>query len=116
VTSDMQPLLKELLVTGKKALEDALNPTFAMIDERLTANETALQGVQASLKTLSKLPDKTAIAMQVSAINTSLVETKTKLISLEKAILSDPPKAIELPLLRKDLDNAKEHHTSQMLE
>jgi hypothetical protein len=79
---------------------------------RLDADVTSVQG---QLKALSNVPEDSKVAIQLKAIDTTLADLKTRHGKLEDVILNNPIKAIEVPLLRKDLDNLKDSQQQNLL-
>lgn len=58
--------------------------------------------------------NETQIAQQINQLDTSVTKIKESTANLEKVILDDPAKAVSLPLIRKDLDNLKVSHQTEL--
>jgi len=71
--------------------------------------------IKKQLATLSSIPEQTKVAIQLKDIDTKLDDLKTKSSKLEEVILNSPAKALEVPLLRKDLDNLKDAQQQNLI-
>lgn len=54
-----------------------------------------------------KIPNDTIIAVKLKEQEGNYVQLLKRLTNMEKAVLQDPAKALEMPLLRKDFDHLK---------
>ncbi len=64
--------------------------------------------VEAQLSSLSQIPENSKIAVELAGIKSSVEDSKKQLADLNVALLQTPAKALELPLLKRDIDNLKE--------
>lgn len=101
--------------------DNAVLPSLAYQEEVLKIHKE-LQGMsenvnnlKAQLDTLSQIPDESKFAIQLRDINTVLTDLKSRQSKLEEVIMSNPAKAIEVPLLRKDLDSLKDAQQQNLL-
>jgi len=53
------------------------------------------------------LTEDTKVSLQIGELEIRVSDIDTRISKLESAILHDPAKALEIPLLRKDLENIK---------
>lgn len=76
-------------------------------DAQLTQLKTDINLIQSSLAALSALPEGSKWKTEASKISQDVATIDTKLSSLESALTLNPEKALAIPILRKDLDNAE---------
>ena len=63
---------------------------------------------------LANIPLDGKIALKLKTIQGSLDKTKSEVAALDNAIMKSPEKALEMPLLRRDMDNMKETERSNI--
>lgn len=78
-------------------------PGRTEIQARLNALDEELAALQRQVEQLSTPQQQGAIAAQVTRTEQSLVEIRGRLGALESAILTDPAKALQLPLLGREV-------------
>jgi hypothetical protein len=83
--------------------------------DRLDYQDEQLGHLQGQLQSLSNVPEEGKIAVQLKTLDDTLSELKVRQSKLEEVILNNPAKAIEVPLLRKDLDNLKDAQQQNVL-
>jgi uncharacterized coiled-coil protein SlyX len=83
--------------------------------DRLSALEKIVAKQEAVVKTLTELPKETRpnaivvrLTTELAATHREISDARQRLTAMEAAVLSDPAKALSLPLLRRDLDNLKD--------
>jgi len=67
-----------------------------------------LERVRNQIRDLGKPINPFDQSIQLNALNNSIAESQKRLASLEGAILTNPEKALAIPLIRKDIDSLKE--------
>ncbi|HEY0076824.1 MAG TPA: hypothetical protein VGB77_22260 [Abditibacteriaceae bacterium] len=80
--------------------------------EKIKQDLKQIKGNIAYLTQVSK-KDKTQLPLQ--ATNRSITQLQSKISRLEQVIMNSPTKAIELPLMRKDLDSLKEKSEADLV-
>jgi len=85
-----------------------LESRFESLDVKIKALDDGLVKLRAQTENLSLLPEQSKVAIQLKGIDAAVKDLQTRHSELEQAILANPGKAIEVPLLRKDLDNLKD--------
>lgn len=85
------------------------------LHERIARLETAVTSVNGQMQALANVPEDAKVAVQLKGIDTSLNDLKARHGRLEDVILNNPAKAIEVPLLRRDLDNLKDSQQQNLL-
>jgi len=101
---DSSLLLERYSIEQSKTLQDK----YAVLDKKVDS-------LGGQLQALSNIPDQNKIAIQLKGMDVALNDLKTRHTKLEDAILTNPAKAIEVPLLRKDLDNLKDSQQQNLL-
>lgn len=61
------------------------------------------------------MPEGSQVAAQLNHLETSVTDLQTRHSKLEEVILNNPTKAIEVPLIRRDLDNLKDSQQQNLL-
>jgi regulator of replication initiation timing len=84
------------------------------LESNLAQTSDDLSKLKEQIKSLSSVPDNTKVAIQLTTINATVTDLQARHSKLESAILENPTKAIEVPLLRKDLDNLKDAQQQNM--
>jgi hypothetical protein len=85
-----------------------------LIEEAKKAkNETSSINVQLQ-KNFLTLPKKSQTAIQVKVLQQKINAIDVRLAKLESAIMASPSKALEIPLLQRDLDNLKTAQQSSL--
>jgi len=93
----------------------AHNEEVLKIHQELQEMSKNVNNLKGQLDTLSQIPDEAKFTIQLQSINTVVSDLKTRQSKLEEVIMSNPAKAIEVPLLRKDLDGLKDAQQQNML-
>jgi hypothetical protein len=88
---------------------------YVRVQEKISVLEKDVASLRNQLQALSNVPDENKIAIQLKGMDTALTDLKARHAKLEDAILTNPAKAIEVPLLRKDLDNLKDSQQQNLL-
>jgi archaellum component FlaC len=78
------------------------------ISNRLNQMSEDLNQINEKVKNLSVIPEESKVAAQIKEIDSAIKDLQTRHSKLEEVIMGNPAKALEVPLLRKDLDNLKE--------
>jgi hypothetical protein len=103
---------------GEKERQQLADRTVFLRDEyaRLTAKFEQIAGqvkaIDERIKSLSSLPKEDALNMEIQGIKTSTAELTAKQAKIESVILENPLKALEMPLLRRDLEGVKQLQAS----
>lgn len=75
-----------------------------------------LSRVQSGLTNISSLPEGHEWKTEASEIKHHVSSLSAKLTALENALTVDPSKALAVPILRKDLDNAEKNLKAELLQ
>ncbi len=70
--------------------------------------------IKAQLASSSGLSDQSEISSKLSSLNTSVDSLQDRFSTIEKLILRDPPRALEIPLMRKDIDSVRDSTQTQI--
>ena len=99
----------------KPALASLTQKDVADLHAQIDQLDRDLMSVKNQLRALTNVPEDTKVAIQLKGIDDSLNDLKARHEKLENAISNNPAKAIEVPLLRKDLDNLKDSQQQNLL-
>lgn len=76
---------------------------------RQTAQISSLRAevgrLQAEVQALRKTPDRSSMGAQVASLAVTASDLRMRQQRLEVAIMDDPARALQVPLIRRDLDN-----------
>jgi 5-bromo-4-chloroindolyl phosphate hydrolysis protein len=72
-----------------------------------------VQEIQQNIRDLAKDPNSLT-ALELKTLNTNITDAQTKLANVEKILMDTPERALELPLLRRDMDNLKATYQSEL--
>lgn len=108
--TDKEQLSKTELTEKVIAIEERVAKQEQLFSE--LKNELAV--TNNSLKSLSSLPKDTKWGVEARKLENEVANLKEELDSLESALTTDPTKALAVPILRKDLDNAEKSIRSEL--
>ena len=106
----MTPPLNTRLASIETQITDHENK----LDQRIQTLETKLAAARTEIQTLTTIPDDAKMSAAISKLETSTAEIANRQSKLEATLMDNPAKAIELPLLRKDVDNLAEVYKSDL--
>lgn len=98
-----QALTREELSDRLKLLESSLRETQQMVAKA----QTEVKQIKNEVGAIANLPKDSKWTSEASRINGKVAALDGKLAALESALTEDPVKALAVPILRKDLDNAR---------
>jgi hypothetical protein len=73
----------------------------------VSALRTELKEMRSRLDTLSKLPEHSKTGAELAKLSRMMSEMQSKQAKIEQAILSNPAKALEIPLMQRDLESLR---------
>jgi hypothetical protein len=92
------------------------------ITQLIAVQETKLQHILSKLKeleqhisSLSNIPKEDALYIELQKVSNSVGDLNSREAKIESVILENPAKALEMPLLRRDLDNVKESQQAALV-
>ena len=94
----------------ERAVAQGVEPLKTQLNElslRLDKMEIDMKGIEANLQGLSQVPDQAKVAAQLNRLDSSMSSVQTTVANLEKIILDNPSKALEMRLLHKDFESMK---------
>lgn len=87
------------------------NPELLPVVLALRQDVAALQRAQTAF---TELPESDRAAAQISEVAAKLDALEKRQASLEEAIMSNPEKALTVPLMRRDLDNMRDSNAQSL--
>jgi phage-related tail protein len=96
---------KEVARTDIKFVD--LDKTLAEQNSQIMKTKVQLEKVEQHLASLSNIPKEDALNIEIQKLSSALTELASKEAKIESVILNSPSKALEIPLLRRDIDNIK---------
>lgn len=84
--------------------------------KEISSLESELLAVTNSLDAISNVPEEHGWKAEASSLAVSIDRLGGRLGALENAITEDPAKALAVPILRKDLDNAEESLKAELAQ
>ena len=81
--------------------------TTKNINSEIASLRADLKQVKDNVDALTKIPEDSKAGIQLKQIQTILTDLQTRQEKLEAVILTNPAKALEIPLLQRDLESVK---------
>jgi hypothetical protein len=95
------------------------NRSFAeaqqLLSTQMSETKVLVERLQVEVRNLTTVPEGTQVAAQLQRLDKTVDSVADRLQKLEVVILSDPAKALEMPLLRNELDSTKKGYQSELL-
>jgi hypothetical protein len=91
---------------------------FQRIQAAINEMETLraqIKAVQVDTQKLIQLPPDAKLSVQLAQMDKSVSDIGERLSKLESAILTTPAKALEIPLLQRDVENLRVSHQNSLL-
>lgn len=103
-------LLVILLATPDRPNPNALapGPSNTELEQLVSSLSGELQNLQDQVESLTAIPGDAPVAAHISRLDQTLSRTSERVASLEGAILADPVKAVQLPLLSDQVTDLAE--------
>jgi hypothetical protein len=112
----LDPLMNASVDDRTKAvIESLMSETAKSYKNELEFLRNKLVQTETLLTDLNKVPDEAKVAAQLNQQKEALVVVSERLNKMEKAVLEDPAKALEMPLLRKDFNYLKQSYETDSL-
>ncbi|HEY0069149.1 MAG TPA: hypothetical protein VGE04_04185 [Chloroflexia bacterium] len=105
-SSDLNPFDSDLSRTAQRQ-------QIASLRSDLIRMESDLAHLSEEVNALSRVPEDVSVAAQLGSLNSSLDNLHERFTRIESIIIADPAKALELPLIRKDIDSIREVNQSE---
>lgn len=104
-------------VSETKFLIDMLN---SITDKKITEEKVRLTEDYRKLLTklsmeMEKRPSRSKVDLKIDTLDSSIKNIDKRLKNIETAIMQNPVKALEVPMIRKDLDVYKESYQAENL-
>lgn len=101
---DLTEKLTELEAANKK------------LDLEIKSLNTEVKGLVVSVKSISSIPNEHGWKIEAELLSAKLGDTTKQLEALEAAITENPAKALAVPILRKDLNNAEKSIRAELTQ
>lgn len=98
-----------------KLVEERIDSLAVQLKDDVITVQKDFSAIKDEFNKLTTLSPDAKIASKISQLENSVSELDHGLKSLEKVILDNPTKALEMPLLSKDVDNLKVSYQSEIL-
>jgi len=92
--------------------QDRIGKQIAELTNELTAVNDKIKTIDQHINSLSSIPKEAALSIEVQNLKTSTEALGARAEKIESVILQSPSKALELPLLKRDIDTIKESQQS----
>ena len=97
-------LSRSSLGQSTKISQDQINESISTVRKEVNIQ---LDEMKKLITTVAPLPNEDKLYIQVQQLNSTVNELKSREDKLEAVILSNPTKALEMPLFQRDLENLK---------
>jgi hypothetical protein len=91
-----------------------VNKQIAALDERIRLVNDEVKKIQQHIESLSTIPKEDALNIEIQNLKAATGEISAREAKIESAILESPSKALEIPLLKHDVDAIKESQQSSL--
>ena len=80
--------------------------------------QTKIESINSRLEAISSIPEDVVISAKLAEIEVQLKDLSKQVTVINKAILQSPEKALEIPILKKDIESLQRQYigTTQALE
>lgn len=68
---------------------------------------TDIEALRTDIQAISRVPEQSQVAGQLNRLEGSVAGLQTRQMKLEQVILDNPAKALEMPLLRRDVESLR---------
>jgi uncharacterized coiled-coil protein SlyX len=92
-----------------------LQSEIAQNQAEIAQNQEEMARLVAELTALPSLPSESEIALRLSQIESSIADLETRQSALEDVILEDPVKALQIPLLQREIESLRENQEVSLL-
>jgi len=82
-----------------------LESDFAAKNQEINSR---IKSIEEHILSMANIPKDNALSLELQKVTTSVNDLNTRESKIEAVILENPAKALETPLLRRDLDNVRE--------
>ena len=106
---------KQIVETTTAIVERAIDQSKKDSKTEVVALRDQVKAVESQLSKMATIPSDSAVAVKLLNLEQSLSNVTSRLGKLEQVILQDPPKALEMPLFRNQLDSMKTGYQSEIL-
>lgn len=93
----------------------ALETEIASIKAQLESSQQQVDNLKSDIQSLSQIPDQSKVSLEINRLDNSLTDVKNRMTKIEQVIMDDPVKALEIPLIQKDLESTKALYDSRLL-
>jgi hypothetical protein len=100
------PLREQTTQTAAIALKDQV-VQMERVKSELDHLSTEFNDIRDSVKAASNLPEKSKLSFQLQQIQKSVADIQNREGQLEQVILTSASRALEIPLIKRDLENLK---------
>lgn len=87
---------------------------LAEINSRIETAHRDIAKLRQGQEALLRQPSSDPAAVQLRLVNERLQTVEQRQVRIERAILNDPAKALEVPLLRRDIESVREANTQSL--
>ena len=116
IVGNLNPSIKSSVKeTTKDLLKSVIMKETKSYRKDLEFLANRIEQTDALIKGLNKVPEEAKIAAQLNQQKNALKSLSERLGKMEKAVLDNPAKALEMPLLRKDFDHLKKSYETDSI-
>jgi hypothetical protein len=87
---------------------------IAEVNSRVSSLQKTLDALTEHLKSISNVPAESALNLQLQQMQTSVSDLSSRLGKLESVILENPVKALEIPVMKREIDDFKASEKAQL--
>ncbi len=99
----------------------AIDERLAQLEELVATSSTEIDGVRqdidsirAQLEAVEQIPEDTAITVRLQSLEATMANLESTLTGIEEIIVQDPEEALEITMLKRDIEQAQAFNQSQL--
>jgi hypothetical protein len=97
------------------SVNDDFRRLIAVQDEKIQTVISQIRELQRHIASISNIPTEDALYLELRKLNVSFSDLNSREAKIESVILENPSRALEMPLLRRDLDNVRESQQASLV-
>lgn len=83
-----------------------------LYSEHINAIETEIDSIKKQLEAFNNIPEKSAVSMRLAKLEENVSKLSSEISGLNGVIMQSPQKALEMPMLRRDVTALKAQYES----
>jgi hypothetical protein len=103
-----------LVNLGDIVISTSIQEPVSVSEEEIDTIRQDIDSIHTQLESLQQIPEDTAIAMRLQSLEETMANLESTLTDIEEIIVQDPEEALEITMLRRDIEQAQAFNQSQV--